>query len=75
MIPHTLLLNINPALFSIAPSALNFALDPCNEVEVLVEGALAGEVGAAEVCGRVADAGALRPELMAFCAGEGAGAC
>lgn len=55
--------------------ALERALNPRDKVEVAVEGGFGGELAALEVGGWIADAGALGPEFVAACAGEGAGAC
>lgn len=64
----------NPPILRISLRALQPALDAGDEVEVAIKGRGRGELVAADVRGRVADAGALRPGLVPLRAGEGAGA-
>jgi hypothetical protein len=66
---------LDPPILDVPLRALQRALNPRDKVEVAVEGGFGGELAALEVCGWIADAGALGPEFMAACAGEGAGAC
>ena len=66
---------LDPPILGVPLRALQRALNSRDEVEVAVEGGFGGELAALEVGGWIADAGALGPEFVAACAGEGAGAC
>ncbi|KAF7169942.1 hypothetical protein CNMCM6106_004800 [Aspergillus hiratsukae] len=63
----------DPSILHLSLRALETPLNLRDKVEVPIESGFRGQLAALQVGGWVADAGTLRPELVAAGAGEGAG--